>query len=74
MVQQLAGHSDIKTTQEYYLSVQQEDLTKAQAVQQALVSGILERDATDRELTNSARKRDFPGRKVFPAISQPPAD
>ena len=72
VVQQLAGHSDIKTTQEYYLSVQPEDLTKAQAVQQSLVSGILERRATDQELTKSGQKRCFPKRRVFAGTAQPP--
>jgi integrase len=37
VVQQLAGHSDIKTGQQYYLSVQSDDVTKAQRVQESLL-------------------------------------
>ena len=33
VVQKLAGHSDIRTTQKYYLSIQAEDIQKAQRVQ-----------------------------------------
>ena len=52
MVQKLAGHSDIKTTQAYYLSVQQDDLEKARRVQAAILRG----EPTDQQLTNSAAK------------------
>ena len=37
VVQKLAGHSDIKTTQRHYLSVQQDDLEKARSVQSAML-------------------------------------
>ena len=63
VVQQLAGHSDIKTTQQFYLSVQPEDVAKAQAIQESLLARILPNDLTDQELTNSPRKRAFPGRQ-----------
>ena len=59
VVQKLAGHSDMKTTQQYYLAVQEDDLEKARKVQ----SDILAAAPTDQLLTNSARKRVFPGRQ-----------
>lgn len=51
VVQKLAGHSDIKTTQKYYLVVQKEDLEKARQVQ----SRILGSDLTDPLLTHSGQ-------------------
>ena len=75
VVQQLAGHSDIKTTQQFYLSVRPEDVVKAQQVQQELVGELGAPDgATDQKVTNSGRKRAFPGRRAFPEGSQTPAD
>jgi len=65
VVQKFAGHSDIRTTQKYYLSVQDEDIRKAQNVQAELLGKILENDLTDPKLTHSAQKRAFPGRKTF---------
>lgn len=53
VVQKLAGHSDIKTTQQYYLSVQGDDLEKARQVQ----ADLLAENATDKKLTNSAPKQ-----------------
>ena len=50
VVRELAGHSDIETTQTYYLSVQEDDLAKAREVQ----SAILELDPTDQLMTNTA--------------------
>jgi len=47
MVQQLAGHSDIRTTQKYYLSIQSEDIKKAQRVQSKLLGKIPASDLTD---------------------------
>lgn len=70
VVQELAGHSDIKTTRQFYLSVQEEDVAKAQAVQQGLVRGIPTSIPTDQLLTNSARKRVFPGRRAFESKTQ----
>jgi len=69
VVQQLAGHSDIKTTQQFYLSVRVEDVQKAKQVQQRLVGETdLAGASTDQKLTNSARKREFPKRKVFDSL------
>ena len=53
VVQKLAGHSDIKTTQKYYLSVQEEDLEIARRVQ----SKILNNDLIDPKLTHSNQNR-----------------
>ena len=63
VVQQLAGHSDIKTTQLYYLSVQPEDVSKAQAVQSLVLSKIPTNGLTDPELTHSGQEHTFPGRQ-----------
>jgi len=51
VVRKLAGHSDIKTTQQYYLSVQEDDLELARQVQ----SEILKADPTDPKLTHSGK-------------------
>ncbi len=40
VVQQLAGHSDMRTTQRYYLSVQPQDLEKARAIQASLLGTL----------------------------------
>ena len=63
VVQQLAGHSDIKTTQQFYLSVAEDDLGRAGAPQALLLGEIPAADASDQIVTNSARKRGFPGRQ-----------
>ena len=47
-IKKLAGHSDIKTTQCYYLSVQEDDLEKARQVQSEILGGVL----TDTLLTH----------------------
>ena len=60
VVPQLAGHSNIKTTQMYYLSVHEEDLARARQVQSDLVDGILKRDPTDTKLTQRGRNGWFP--------------
>ena len=73
VVQQLAGHSDIQTTQQFYLSVQPDDVTKAQRIQEKVLRTVLpEGGTTDQRLTNSARKRASPGRRAFEAESQVP--
>jgi len=72
VVQQLAGHSDIKTTQQFYLSVRPEDVAKAQKLQAALLGEIPEARPTDQLLTKSAHVRCFPKRKVFSGVPQPP--
>ncbi|MGB2755698.1 MAG: site-specific integrase [Phycisphaerae bacterium] len=45
VVRKLAGHSDIKTTQRYYLSVQEDDLEKARVVQSEVLgfSGLTQK-------------------------------
>ncbi len=50
VVQKLAGHSSIETTRQYYLSVQEDDLTKARLVQSDILKSIL----TDPQLTHLA--------------------
>ncbi|NIP26164.1 MAG: tyrosine-type recombinase/integrase [Phycisphaerae bacterium] len=52
VVQKLAGHSDIKTTQKYYLAVQESDLEMARRAQ----SQILKSNLTDPKLTHFGRK------------------
>ena len=47
VVQQLAGHSDMRTTQRYYLLVQPQDLQKARAIQASLLGPIHEADLAD---------------------------
>ena len=65
VAQKLAGHADIETTQKFYLSVQEEDLQRARAVQQQLVSGLPMVHATDQLLTISGQNRSFPKRRIF---------
>ena len=55
VVQKLAGHSDIKTTQKYYLAVRQEDMEKARLTQ----SEILSPNLTDPLLTHFDPKTGF---------------
>ena len=65
VVQKLAGHSSIQTTQTYYLSIQEEDMQRAQAVQEKLLEKIPASDLTDPLLTHFGQKRVFLGRKRF---------
>jgi len=65
VVQQLAGRSDIKTTQQFYLSVQQDDVANAQAVQDRLLGNVLAEDPTDQILTDSGQKQAFPCRRTL---------
>ena len=53
IVQKLAGHSDIKTTQKYYLAVQESDLEMARQAQ----SKILKSNLTDPLLTHFSQKQ-----------------
>jgi integrase len=53
VVRKLAGHSDIKTTEKYYLAVRQEYLDKARLLQ----SKILANDLTDPLLTHFGQNR-----------------
>ena len=69
VVQKLAGHSDIKTTQTYYLFVRKEDIARAQQVQAKLLGNVHVPGATDQLLTNSAQKRHFPGQRGCPPKS-----
>ena len=72
MTQQLAGHADIKTTQKFYLSVQDDDL-RARRAQQQIVMGlstVVVSEPTDQELTNSALKPCCPKRKVLASGTQ----
>jgi integrase len=62
VVQQLAGHSDMRTTQRYYLLVQQEDLDKARDVQSKLLGPIRQADLVTPKVTFSHQRRLFPGR------------
>jgi integrase len=63
VVQELAGHSDIQTTQRYYLSVHAEDLARARRVQDDLVDGVPARGPTDTKLTHRGQSRSFPPTK-----------
>jgi hypothetical protein len=58
----LAGHSDIKTTQTYYLSVQSEDIEKAKMIQSKVLRKIPETDLTDPKVTHFGKNRTFPGK------------
>jgi len=70
VVQQLAGHSDIRTTQKYYLSVHEEDIKKAQQVQTRLLGEIPTSDLTDPKVTHSSQIRALPGSKTNKGNSQ----
>jgi len=70
VVQQLAGHSDIKTTQRYYLSVRDVDIKKARKTQGKLLGRIARHDLTDPKVTHSGQKRAFPGHKAVPVGSK----
>jgi hypothetical protein len=61
VVQRLAGHSDIKTTQTYYLFIREEDIAKARDVQSDLLGKMSESCASAKLLPNSTPKRCFPG-------------
>lgn len=68
VVQKLAGHSDIQTTETYYLSVQQEDLAKASRMQSTLVGDILSGVGTDPLVTHFDAKGHKCGlKRCFPA-------
>jgi len=68
IVQKLAGHSDIQTTETYYLSVQLEDLSKARRMQSELIGDILSGAGTDPLLTHFYAKSHKRGlKRCFPA-------
>ena len=64
VVQQLAGHSDIRTTQKYYLSVHEDDIKKAQRVQAKLLGKIPDSNLTDPLLTHFDKNSIFPRKCV----------
>ena len=70
VVQQLAGHSDMRTTQRYYLLVQAEDLDKARDIQSQLLGPVRQADMMDPKITFSHRRRLFPGRRECQSKSQ----
>lgn len=63
VTQELAGHSDIQTTQRYYLRVQEADLARARRVQDDLVDGVPARGPTDTKRTHRGQSRSFPPTK-----------
>jgi len=63
VVQQLAGHSEIQTTETYYLSVHEDDLAKARKVQSELVGELPESRPTDTKLTQKGQNRGFPQKR-----------
>jgi len=65
VVQAVAGHADIETTRKYYLSIQNDDICKARAMQQEIVGQMDLRQPTDPKLTHSASNRSFRGRREF---------
>jgi len=60
VVQQLAGHSGIRTIQRYYLLVQQQDLRSVRAVQSSLLRPIHIADLDYQKLTKRRYKHKFP--------------
>ena len=65
VVQHLAGHADIKTTQQFYLSVQADDLRAARAAQQQIVGSlanveVVERGGKSQENAASKSRPDRP--------------
>jgi len=64
VVKQLAGHSDIDTTQKFYLSIQPEDIVKAQKVQSDAVANV-PKTGPDDSKAREDMKRLFPGKQAF---------
>lgn len=69
VVQQLAGHADIDTTRRYYLSVQPDDVARAQQVQDELLGKMSRKDLTNPQAPRSQQKRAFPGRQGNQPVS-----
>jgi hypothetical protein len=61
VVKELAGHSEISTTQQYYLSIQSEDMDRTSKAQEAVLGQLPTATPTDPKLTHFARKREFSG-------------
>jgi hypothetical protein len=70
VTQQLAGHSDIKTTREFYLSVQDSDVAKARREQKRLLGDLKPSKPTDPKLTQKPKRRDLPWRKKFQPLME----
>ena len=62
VTKELAGHSDIRTTEEFYLSVRKEDIARAQKVQSDLLGEMKAPKLSDAPLTRGGKKRCFPGK------------
>jgi len=62
--------SDIKTTQQYYLSVRPEDVTKAQVVQASLLDPVAAAGATDQKMAKSAVVRRSAGQRLQKGLAQ----
>ena len=60
VLQKLAGHSDIQTTQRYYLVVEQRDFDEARLMQEKLVGESQIQEVSDPVLTPTAQKRRSP--------------
>jgi hypothetical protein len=69
VVQYLAGHGDINTTKEYYVSIQAEDVRKAKGVQDSLLGKMIP-IVTDPKLTPRAYTRSFKGQKLFKGLPE----
>jgi hypothetical protein len=67
VVQRLAGHSEIRTTQQYYLAVREDDLAKARETQETILAG----SATAPKVTHTIAKgrRPLPDRTRLQPIS-----
>ena len=63
VVQKLAGHSDIKTTQKHYLSIQQEDTDRAKKAQGDILDRMPPQGDRQPMPKRSTPRRTFPGKK-----------
>ena len=61
VVQQLAGHSEMRTTWRYYLLVEGKDLERAGEAQEALLDAVPVQHLAEPALKESRRQRTFPG-------------
>lgn len=72
VTKELAGHSDIRTTEKFYLSVREEDIARAQQMQSELLGEMTPPKLIDAKLTHGGKKRCFPGKVGNPQKLQPP--